>query len=235
MRAGRESVRAVRGCRDGQGFLVGATPFPPQPPPVTLGVMTPPPWTVTLVCGASGVGKSTVTAALAARYATPAAYADDVVTGLRAMTTAEQEPALHFWDTHPEAWSWPPERIADLHLAVCEAVRPGLRAVIADHVESAAPVVFEGDYLLPDLAEGFGGAVRAVLLAETDAERILANYRAREPDGGDQAYRARVSVEVTALLADRCRRAGGAVVPVRPWADVVDRVDAALRATGAPA
>jgi 2-phosphoglycerate kinase len=190
-----------------------------------------PAWTVTLVCGASGVGKSRFATALAARYATPLAPADDVVTALKAMTTADQEPVLHYWDTHPEAWSWPVERIADLHLSVSQALLPGLRAVVADHVESAAPVVLEGDYLLPELADGFGGAVRAVLLAETDAERIVANYRSREPDGGDQSYRARVGVEVTALLAERFRKAGAPVVAARPWADAVDRADAALRAT----
>jgi 2-phosphoglycerate kinase len=65
-----------------------------------------PPWTVALICGASGVGKTTVAVELAARYGVPRAEADDMVTAVKALTTAEQEPTLHYWDTHPPARTW---------------------------------------------------------------------------------------------------------------------------------
>ncbi len=183
---------------------------------------------VTLVCGASGVGKTRAAAALAARYGVPLGEADDVVTALAAMTTAEQQPLLHFWSANPQAASWPPERIADLHVEVVDALRPAFVAVIADHVEYAAPVVLEGDYLTPDLAVGYDGAVRAVVLDEPDEDRLVANYGGREPDRGGQRHRARVSVLVGARLADRARRAGMPVVPARPWTDQTDRIDRAL-------
>ncbi|MEX5707575.1 AAA family ATPase [Parafrankia sp. FMc6] len=189
------------------------------------------PWTVTLVCGASGVGKSTVAVPLAVRYATPLAEADDIVTALTAMTTSRQQPVLHYWNTHPEALSWQPEKISELHFALAETVRPAFEAVIADHVEADAPVVFEGDYLLPELAMRFGSAVRAVVLEETDEQRIVSNYRIREPDSGDQHQRARVSVLVGAQLVRRASRIGIPVVAAHPWTDTLDRVDGALRAT----
>jgi hypothetical protein len=47
------------------------------------------------------------------------------------------------WETHPEFRSWTPERIAARHFEVASALRPAYAAVIADHVEFAAPVVFE--------------------------------------------------------------------------------------------
>jgi 2-phosphoglycerate kinase len=190
----------------------------------------PPPWTVALVCGASGVGKTSVAVPLAARYGTPLAEADDIVTALKAVTTPEQMPVLHFWDTHLEAWSWPSERIADLHLEVVDVMRPAFAAVIADHLEFGAPVVFEGDYLAPELADGFGGAVRAVVLDEPEEDRMVANYLAREPNGGEQPGRARVTLELGARLRERAARAGVPVVAGRPWADCLDRVDRALRA-----
>jgi 2-phosphoglycerate kinase len=188
----------------------------------------PPPWIVTLVCGASGVGKTSVAEPLARRYGVPLAEADDIVTALAAMTTPEQFPVLHYWDTHPEAASWAPGRIADLHLAVSETMRPGFEAVIADHVEFGAPVVLEGDYLLPDLAAGSGGRVRAVVLQE-DGEQIVANFLAREPESGPQTFRAEVSDALGRELTARASAAAVPVLPVRPWADVVDRVDSALR------
>ena len=188
------------------------------------------PWTVTLVCGASGVGKSHIARPLAARYGVPLIEADDIVTALQAVTTAEQQPWLHFWKTHPEAASWAPEKIADLHFKLATALRPAFAAVIADHIEFAAPAVAEGDYLLPELAAGFGAAVRAVVIQEPDEDRIVANYQRREPGNRLQRHRARVSVLVGAELTRRAGRCGMPVVPARPWRDGLDRVDRALRA-----
>jgi hypothetical protein len=51
----------------------------------------------------------------------------------------------HYWDTHPEAMSWPPEKIADLHSSVADSLLVAYRAVVADHVECGNPVVLEGD------------------------------------------------------------------------------------------
>ena len=188
------------------------------------------PWIVTLVCGASGAGKSRVARPLAVRYGVPLAEADDIVTALQAITTPAQQPMLHFWAMHPEARDWAPELIAERHFEVASALRPAYAAVIADHVEFAAPVVFEGDYLLPELAAEAGPAVRAVVLDEQDEDQISANYLRREP-GGPQNDRARVSALVSAELARRARRCGVPVVPARPWSDGLDRVDKALRET----
>jgi 2-phosphoglycerate kinase len=184
---------------------------------------------VTLVCGASGVGKSRVARTLSVRYGAPLAEADDIVTALRAMTTSKQAPELHFWDTNPQARSWAPARIAEQHFRLVEALRPGLQAVILDHVEFAAPVVFDGDYLVPDLAVGFDGAVRAVVVSEPDEGQLVKNLTSREPDEPGQRERARVSLLVEANLIRRAAAAGAPVVPARPWDSAPDRSDLGLR------
>jgi len=186
-------------------------------------------WTVTLLCGASGVGKSCLARPLAGRYNVPLIEADDIVTALQAMTTAYQQPWLHFWRTHPEAASWAPDKVADLHFQVASALRPAFSAVIADHIEFAAPAVIEGDYLLPELAAELGPAVRAVVVSEPDEDQIVANYRQREP-GSVQRHRARVSALVDAELTRRADRCRVPVVSARPWGNGLDRVDRALRA-----
>jgi 2-phosphoglycerate kinase len=185
------------------------------------------PWTVTLVCGASGVGKSGVAIPLAARYGVPLGEVDDIVTALMTITSADDQPVLHYWGTHPEVASWSPEQIADLHFSVADVLFPALRAVIADHIEFGAPVVLEGDYLVPELAVGFGAAVRAVVLGEPDVDRITTNLGGREP-GADHGGRARVSLEIGARLVTRAHDVGVPVVPAWPWSDGVDRVDTAL-------
>ena len=107
------------------------------------------PWIVAVLCGASGVGKTTVATALAARHRVPLAEADDLVTAVKAVTTAEQQPILHYWDLHPQARAWSVDEIVDLHLQVAEVMAPAFRAVVADHVEFGARVVLEGDYCCP--------------------------------------------------------------------------------------
>jgi 2-phosphoglycerate kinase len=187
------------------------------------------PWIVTLICGASGVGKSRVAIALARRYGVPVAEVDDIVTAVKALTTPKQLPMLHLWDTQPEAMQWAPARIVQHTIAVAEDMRSGIEAVIADHIEFAAPVLMEGDYLLPDFVTGFGGAVRAVVISEPDEDRIVANFLSREPGGAEQRFRASVSTYLDAELSTRAARIGVPVVPARPWSDGLERVDTALR------
>ena len=62
-----------------------------------------PPWSVLLLCGASGTGKTQVSYPLARHYGVPIVEVDDLVEALQAMTTPEQQPILHYWRTHPEA------------------------------------------------------------------------------------------------------------------------------------
>ncbi|MDG6105849.1 hypothetical protein Daura_18445 [Dactylosporangium aurantiacum] len=189
----------------------------------------PPGWTVTLVCGASGVGKSRVAAALARRYGVPLAEVDDLVTAVKALTTPEQAPTLHRWDTDASARDWTAARVVEHTIEVAHLLRPGIEAVVADHVAAAAPVVMEGDYLLPDVVAGFDGDVRAVLVSEPDEAQIVANLLAREPAAAAQRARAAVSARFDAELRARAACAGVPVVPARPWPGNVERADAALR------
>jgi 2-phosphoglycerate kinase len=172
-------------------------------------------WVVTVVCGASGVGKTGVARPLAARYGVPLAEADDIVTALH---------ALH----PPEPFVFESvERTVARHLAMAASLEPAFHAVVADHIEFGTPVLFEGDYLSPHLAAGFGPAVRAVVVAEGSRRQLVANFGDRE--GGEQSVRAEVSARLDAELIRLARAYGVPVVPARPYADGVDRVDAALR------
>jgi 2-phosphoglycerate kinase len=185
-------------------------------------------WTVALICGAAGVGKSSVARPLAHRWGVPVAEVDDVVTALQALTSAEQIPLLHYWDTHPEVGSWPAAKIAALHLSLAEALRPGFQAVIADHVDSGARVILEGDYLLPELTTGFGEEVRGVLVSEPDPRRIAANLQGRDRSNDQLKVRAEVSSLVEAALAQRVSGTGTTLLPARPWSTLTERADRVL-------
>jgi 2-phosphoglycerate kinase len=58
-------------------------------------------WQVLLLGGASAVGKTAVSYRLARHFGIGLTEVDDFQVLLETMTTPEQQPALHFWRTHP--------------------------------------------------------------------------------------------------------------------------------------
>lgn len=193
-------------------------------------------WEVLLIGGASGSGKTSVSYRLAHHFGVGITEADDIHLALMRMTTPKQYPAMHYWDTHPEAQHLPAEDILTLFLATCEQMIPAFEAVIANHLETEVPFVFEGDYLLPALAaqkefEGIpnDGRVRGLFLHEEDEEQFVRNYLQREPDRGRQEKRARVSWLHSQWLAQQANEVGGIVIPARPWETSMERVLESLR------
>ncbi|GGN94026.1 hypothetical protein [Nocardia rhizosphaerihabitans] len=205
-------------------------------------------WQVLLLGGASGSGKSQLSYPLARHYRVPLVEVDDLVLAVQAMTTPAQQPMLHYWDTHPDPASIPVPRVVELQIAVAEALRPALEAVIGNHLESDTPVIIEGDYLLPALAaqasfagQEVAGRVRAVFLHEPDPDQLAVNYLSREPDEGQQRIRAEVSARYGDWLAATAEAHGIPVIAPRPWTTalsrlsaMVDHPTAALRPGGRP-
>ncbi|MFG3039310.1 hypothetical protein ACGFYZ_20685 [Streptomyces sp. NPDC048330] len=190
-----------------------------------------PDWRVLVVGGASGMGKTGVSRALARRYDVPVVEVDDIVEALLAVTRPEHLPEVHFWRTHPEAARRSPASVVERQIAIAQALAPAIEAVVANHVDTDTPVILEGDYVLPSVAVP-GGPVRAVFLHEDDEAQVTANYLRRDPDAGPQHHRARVSVLYGRRLASQARAVGVPVVAPRPWEALADRAAAAVREAG---
>ena len=205
---------------------------------VLLGELTGQPgrqWQVLLLGGPSGVGKTTVGQQLARRYAVGLAEVDDFQALLERMTTPEQQPAIHFWRTHPAPDQLSASEIIQHLFDQSDALAIGLEAVIANHLEAATPVVLEGDFILPALAarasflsQPNSGRVRGIFLHEPDEQQFLANYLSREPASGPQIKRAHVSWRHGLRLRQDAERHGLPVVLARPWDTVLERLIAAL-------
>jgi len=192
-------------------------------------------WDVLLIGGPSGVGKTSVSYPLARRSGVGITEVDDLHIALECLTTPEQQPVLHYWRTHADAIDLPAEKILELHIAVCRVLSPAVDAVIANHLESHTPIVLEGDYLLPEViadpahaAWSRSGRVKAVFLYEPDEGRILRNLLLREPDAGEQTKRAHVSWLFGHWLKEACAGTGVAVLPVRPWNSLIERIGEAV-------
>ncbi|CAM5237877.1 hypothetical protein SSPIM334S_05985 [Streptomyces spiroverticillatus] len=180
-----------------------------------------PDWRVLVVGGASGMGKTGVSRALARRYGVPVVEVDDLVEALLAVTRPEHLPEIHYWRTHPEAEHEAPESVVVRQIAIAEALAPAVAAVVANHVGTDTPVILEGDYVLPAPQ---GPQVRSVFLHEDDEAQVTSNYLHREPEAGPQHDRARGSVLYGRWLAEQAREVGVPVLAPRPWADLPGRV-----------
>jgi 2-phosphoglycerate kinase len=188
-------------------------------------------WHVLVIGGASGSGKTSLSYRLAHYFGVGITEADDIHLAIMRMTTPEQQPILHRWETDPAARHWPPEKILEHFIKVCQQMAPAYEAVIANHLESDVPLVLEGDYLLPALAEqcDFGGyanqgRVRGLFIHEEDEEQFVRNYLQREPASGRQEGRARVSWLHSQWLVQQVAQVGGIVIPARPWATAFERI-----------
>ncbi|MDY0814912.1 AAA family ATPase [Kitasatospora purpeofusca] len=199
-------------------------------------------WELVLLGGASGVGKSVAAARIAGATGAFVVEFDDVVAAVQALTTAERYPALHHFDgptvSERPGDTWPPGRVLELQIATAEALEPAALGVVRNRLTVPVPAVIEGDYLTPAvcaravaLGRATGRDVRAVFLHEGEADRIAANYAAREPASGAQTGRAEVGARYSHWLAAEARRHALPVVDCHPWSTLADRLDAALEAT----
>lgn len=192
-------------------------------------------WDVLLIGGASGVGKTSVSYHLARHFDVGITEVDDLFIALETLTAPEQQPVLHYWRTNPEAANLTAEGIVELQIAVSRVLSPAIAAVIANHVEECAPIVLEGDYLLPELlarqdetTRATMNRVKGVWLYEPDAAQITHNYALREPGEGDQSGRAHVSWLFGHWLKDECQRYGLVALPSRPWETLIERIKEAI-------
>jgi 2-phosphoglycerate kinase len=186
------------------------------------------PWTVLLIGGASGSGKTSVSYNVARHFGVGITEVDDFQMVLKKMTTPEQQPALHFWDTQPNPTALSPKEIFEQGIEIGQVMTPALQAVIDNHIESQQPIILEGDFIHPELAAQNKEQVRAVFIYEPDESQILANYLRREPESGPQDFRARVSWLKGEWLKREAERLGQTILLSRPWDTLLSRLIATV-------
>jgi len=97
-----------------------------------------------------------------------------------------QQPALHLFRDAQAVAQLSPEELCARWIDAAQVVSRALEIVVAFHVATAAPLILEGDAILPTLAAQrvilgvpVAGRVRSVFLVEPDEGLLLCNARAR--------------------------------------------------------
>jgi hypothetical protein len=189
-------------------------------------------WSITVVCGASGTGRTRFAYALAAHYRGHVIDTSDILDAARAMTGPGQHPELFYQDAE-DYRGFPvrplpgtAEELATARMRAADALAPAVRAVIGKQprlrrdVSDFPHTVVTGRHSTPALAPWF-----AVVLTESE-DQILANLKTKTPHDVSHELRAQASMLVQRELYLRRNEDNGVrtvFVKARPWPDAVDR------------
>ncbi len=181
-------------------------------------------WTVLLVGGSSGIGKSQLTRQLAKKYGAKIIEADDICNAVKAMTTADIYPAIHYWISDIDWTKIGVMENVDYLSKVSDELSPGLRKIVDNHLRTESPLIIEGDFISVEFAASFNNPkVQAIYVYESEKSQIIENYLRRE-GGAPQDFRASISVAFGRKLQNDCDTYGVNIVESRPWNTLLDRV-----------
>lgn len=196
-------------------------------------------WRVLLLGGSSGTGKSSIARQLAAQLEISWLQVDDLRLALQNSCVsfpdrAHTEALYRF--TRPGIWRGAPEDLCQSLIEVGEMLRPALEIVIANHIDTDAPVILEGDGLLPSLLENplmrqykCQGLLQAVFLHEPEEQQLYTNitHRGRGTVGMSEeelCTEARAKWLYSQWLAREARRRAVPVLEPQPWETLGPRI-----------
>lgn len=180
-------------------------------------------WTVLLIGGASGMGKSSIAYALAGHYKVNVIEVDDVCQAIKAVTNYETLPSLHYWQTGVDFKTIGVSGNVQWLQSVGMALIPALKRVVENHLETNIPIIIEGDFIHPHLMAAFKDPrVKMVCVYEDDTQQIVENYLSRE-GGTYQTFRAEISTAYGQWLKDVSEPMGIQSIAPRPWTTSLER------------
>jgi 2-phosphoglycerate kinase len=194
-------------------------------------------WKILLVGGSSGVGKTLIAREIGLRFGIPWLQVDDLRLAFQwsHVTLPEHSDALYLFQ-NADRWQLSPEEFCKGLIAVGEVMSIAIEIIIDNHVATDAPIVIEGDGILPSLfarpivqKHVQSGYVRSVFLLEREELILYANMLARGR-GVEALPEAELRTETHAKwlygqwLAEQASRFGIPALEARPWATLLERI-----------
>jgi 2-phosphoglycerate kinase len=196
-------------------------------------------WTVLLLGGAAGAGKSTSAAWIAARLGVSWLSADAIWQTLKAATERETHAAIHHFEPSDRDIEAGAEHLLRLHIESAEAMSASLAAFVDWQLREDAPLVLEGAWITPAFAAEqvarHSGAVAAVFICERELDAVLDAMMSRSNHPPRTPRRLRLT-EMSWMygewLRGECAPLGVPVVEAQPRDTLVERVLAAASRQG---
>jgi 2-phosphoglycerate kinase len=207
-----------------------------------------PPWTVLVLFGASGVGKSTAAAAVTRRHGATWMQVDDLRLALQYSnaTLPEHNDELYYFIRAPDFAFQPPDEVLGGFIGTARAMVPAVRVVIGNHVATNDPMVIEGDGIMPSLISEpeiapmvQQGIVRLCGVRAGSVDDLLESMLARgrgmhHVDPVRARRHAEVNTAFDRWLAAEAERFTVPTVASRPFASLAERIESAIRRPGDP-
>lgn len=192
--------------------------------------------------GSSGIGKTRLARALGTHMETPWLQVDDLRLALQYshVILPQHTEDLYFFADTKQIWQRPAEQLLAGLIATSEVLSPAIEIVIANHIDTAAPLIVEGDNILPSLLERpllrqyvLAGLLQVVFLVESQEAVIQANIEGRARGTTLQSTQelqteARTKWLYGQWLSTEAQRLNIPIVEARPWVTLVDRVTSTL-------
>ncbi|MCL2570848.1 MAG: hypothetical protein FWE11_00450 [Defluviitaleaceae bacterium] len=190
-------------------------------------------WTVLIVGGASGIGKSTIAYELARHFGINVLEFDDIQRTVKSVVdktdaTKAMFPAIN--DVNGHNWmnlgvEWNVQWLKDVSREMSEF----LVELVERHVDENIPFIIEGDFILPELVKPMiSSKVKALFIQENDINQIISNYQARE-GGEKQTFRAEICISYNNWIKKSCEDMRIDMLESRPWDSVLERAVEILR------
>jgi 2-phosphoglycerate kinase len=193
---------------------------------------------VLLIGGVSGAGKTTIARQLGLQSGFPWLQVDDLRLALQwsRVSLPERTKDLYFFLDTPGIWRLPPERLRDGLISIGELLSPAIEIVIENHLTTSAPLILEGDAILPSLFNRpilqnrrRNKYLQTVFLIEPEEENILRNIkeRARGIEGlTDEEIKneARTKWLYGQWLAEEALHFNLPILEPRPWDSLIERI-----------
>ena len=197
-------------------------------------------WSVLLIGGHSASGKSTVARRIGLSLGVSWMMVDDLRLAFqRAGVALPCGTEALYHHKQPYFWRRPPEEQRDALIAVGEVMSAALEVVVENHVDQSAPIVIEGDGVLPSLLSRGpvverAAEIRTAFLIEPDESAILATTVSR--GGGWVAGRSEEELQAEARgrwlfgqwLAESASAMSLPVIRPRPYETLSARLLAAI-------